>query len=82
MILAGEGKFLSCVTTRKQVEDELYAIVGSPATVSDRLKEYIKRLGSSAICWAIPTWHLPADLTKSMTMFAQEVFRLIAAKQI
>jgi alkanesulfonate monooxygenase SsuD/methylene tetrahydromethanopterin reductase-like flavin-dependent oxidoreductase (luciferase family) len=68
------GKFLTNITTRKEVEDGAYAIVGSPATVRDRLKEHIKKLGVGNLLGLFQLGSLPADLTKkNMTMFATEV---------
>jgi alkanesulfonate monooxygenase SsuD/methylene tetrahydromethanopterin reductase-like flavin-dependent oxidoreductase (luciferase family) len=68
------GKFLSTVTTRKQVEEGAYAIVGSPATVRDRLKEHIQKLGVGNLLGLFQLGSLPAELTKkNMTMFATEV---------
>ncbi len=68
------SKFLINVETRKQVEDGAYAIVGSPATVKDKLLEYGKRLGVGNLLGLFQLGTLPADLTrKSMHLFAHEV---------
>lgn len=68
------GQFLSNVTTREQIEAGAYAIVGSPATVRDRLKEYGQRLGVGNLLGLFQLGTLPADLTrKNMTLFAREV---------
>jgi alkanesulfonate monooxygenase SsuD/methylene tetrahydromethanopterin reductase-like flavin-dependent oxidoreductase (luciferase family) len=67
-------KFLSSVTTRKQVEDGVYALVGSPATVREKLAHYIKKLGVGNLLGLFQLGTLPADLTKkNMTLFAREV---------
>lgn len=67
-------KFLMTVKTRKEVEDGMYAIVGSPATVRDKLVENIKKLGVGNLLGLFQLGTLPADLTKkNMTIFAKEV---------
>jgi alkanesulfonate monooxygenase SsuD/methylene tetrahydromethanopterin reductase-like flavin-dependent oxidoreductase (luciferase family) len=67
-------KFLSTVETRKQVEDGVYAVVGSPETVRDKLIEYAKRLGVGNLLGLFQLATLPADLTrKNMTLFAEQV---------
>ena len=49
-------------------------MVGSPATVRDRLIEHIRRLGVGNLLGLFQLGSLPADLTrKNMTMFAKEV---------
>jgi len=66
--------FLSQVKTRADVEKGAYAIVGSPATVRDKLLEYIPSLGVGNLLGLFQLGTLPADLTrKNMTLFAQEV---------
>ena len=66
------------MTTAKQVEEGGYAIVGSPATVRDRLIEYVKKLGVGNLLGLFQLGSLPADLTKkNMTMFAQEVLPVL-----
>ncbi|MEZ6113758.1 MAG: LLM class flavin-dependent oxidoreductase [Pirellulaceae bacterium] len=68
------SKFLSTVETREQVEEGGYAIVGSPATVRDRLIEYSQRLGVGNLLGLFQLGTLPADLTeKNMRLFASEV---------
>lgn len=67
-------KFLSSVTTRKQIEEGVYAMVGSPATVRQKLAHYIKKLGVGNLLGLFQLGTLPADLTKkNMTLFATEV---------
>ena len=74
------SKFLSTVETRKQVEDGAYAIVGSPATVRDKLLEYGKRLGVGNLLGLFQLGTLPADLTrKNMQLFAREVMPALQA---
>jgi alkanesulfonate monooxygenase SsuD/methylene tetrahydromethanopterin reductase-like flavin-dependent oxidoreductase (luciferase family) len=67
-------KFLINVETRKEIEDGAYAIVGSPATVRDKLKHYAQKLGVGNLLGLFQLGTLPADLTKkNLTLFAQEV---------
>ncbi len=67
-------QFLINVKTRKEIEDGAYAIVGSPATVRDKLTHYAKRLGVGNLLGLFQLGTLPADLTKkNLTIFAQEV---------
>jgi alkanesulfonate monooxygenase SsuD/methylene tetrahydromethanopterin reductase-like flavin-dependent oxidoreductase (luciferase family) len=74
VISRAKEKFLSNIKTREQVEQGAYAVVGSPATVRDRLKEYVQRLGVGNLLGLFQLGSLPADLTKkSMTLFAHEV---------
>jgi alkanesulfonate monooxygenase SsuD/methylene tetrahydromethanopterin reductase-like flavin-dependent oxidoreductase (luciferase family) len=74
IISRAKEKFLDNIKTRDQVEAGAYAIVGSPATVRDRLTQYIKQLGVGNLLGLFQLGSLPAHLTKkSMTMFAKEV---------
>jgi alkanesulfonate monooxygenase SsuD/methylene tetrahydromethanopterin reductase-like flavin-dependent oxidoreductase (luciferase family) len=74
------SKFLITVEDRKQIEDGAYAIVGSPATVRDKLLEYGKRLGVGNLLGLFQLGTLPGDLTrKSMQLFAREVMPALQA---
>jgi alkanesulfonate monooxygenase SsuD/methylene tetrahydromethanopterin reductase-like flavin-dependent oxidoreductase (luciferase family) len=74
VISRAKAQFLSNVTTRQQVEQGSYAVVGSPATVRDRLIEHVRRLGVGNLLGLFQLGSLPAELTKkNMTMFAHEV---------
>lgn len=67
-------QFLTEVKTRQEVEEGSYAIVGSPATVRDRLKDLGDRLGFGNLLGLFQLGTLPADLTrKNMQLFADEV---------
>ncbi|MEK6246679.1 MAG: LLM class flavin-dependent oxidoreductase, partial [Planctomycetales bacterium] len=67
-------KFLMNVKTRADIEEGNYAIVGSPATVRDRLSELTKHLGMGNLLGLFQLGTLPADLTKkNLTLFATEV---------
>lgn len=74
------SKFLIKVENRQQIEDGAYAIVGSPATVKQKLLEYSKRLGVGNLLGLFQLGTLPADLTqKSMRLFAREVMPALQA---
>lgn len=67
-------KFMSSLETRQQVEEGLYALVGSPETVRDRLIEAIQYLGVGNLLGLFQLGSLPAELTrKNMTLFAEQV---------
>ena len=68
------GKFLISIKTRQEIEEGGYAVVGSPATVRDRMIEYIKDLQVGNVLGLFQLGTLPADLTrKNMTLFADQV---------
>jgi alkanesulfonate monooxygenase SsuD/methylene tetrahydromethanopterin reductase-like flavin-dependent oxidoreductase (luciferase family) len=68
------GSFLSTAKTRDDIERGAYAIVGSPATVRQKIAEYAKTLGVGNLLGLFQLGTLPADLTrKNMTTFAREV---------
>jgi alkanesulfonate monooxygenase SsuD/methylene tetrahydromethanopterin reductase-like flavin-dependent oxidoreductase (luciferase family) len=74
------SKFLIKVENRQQVEDGAYAIVGSPATVKQKLLEYGQRLNVGNLLGLFQLGTLPADLTqKSMRLFAREVMPALQA---
>jgi alkanesulfonate monooxygenase SsuD/methylene tetrahydromethanopterin reductase-like flavin-dependent oxidoreductase (luciferase family) len=74
------SKFLSTVETRKQIEDGAYAIVGSPATVKQKLLEYGQKLGVGNLLGLFQLGTLPADLTrKNMHLFARDVMPALQA---
>jgi alkanesulfonate monooxygenase SsuD/methylene tetrahydromethanopterin reductase-like flavin-dependent oxidoreductase (luciferase family) len=73
-VLKNKEKFLSVTKTWKDIEEGVYAIVGSPATVRDKLNHWRKELGCGVILTGCQAGSLPHDLArKSMAMFAQEV---------
>jgi hypothetical protein len=68
------NKFLGNVETRQEIEAGVYAVVGSPVTVRDRLKEHIQRLGVGNLLGLFQLGTLPAELTrKNMQLFAEQV---------
>jgi alkanesulfonate monooxygenase SsuD/methylene tetrahydromethanopterin reductase-like flavin-dependent oxidoreductase (luciferase family) len=70
----GRGAFLSPKHTWKDIEDGFYALVGSPATVRDKLNHCRKELGVGNILTGCQVGSLPHELArKSLTLLAQEV---------
>ena len=68
------SKFMGTLETRKQLEDGGYVIVGSPATVRDRLSTYIRELGVGNLLGLFQIGTLPTHLArKNMTIFAEQV---------
>ncbi len=68
------GKFLHAIETWDEIEKGVYAIVGSPATVRDKLSYYQKHLGVGNILTSPQIGTLPHDIARrSMKMFAEEV---------
>jgi alkanesulfonate monooxygenase SsuD/methylene tetrahydromethanopterin reductase-like flavin-dependent oxidoreductase (luciferase family) len=68
------SKFMGTLETRKQLEDGGYVIVGSPATVRDRLSTYIRELGVGNLLGLFQLGTLPTHLArKNMTIFAEQV---------
>lgn len=73
-ISKNEGKFMAAVEKWDDIEKGIYAIVGSPATVRDKLIHYQKELGVGNILTAPQIGTLPHDLARrSMKLFAEEV---------
>ncbi|KMM17106.1 LLM class flavin-dependent oxidoreductase [Synechococcus sp. GFB01] len=67
-------RFMSNCRTREEIEEGSYAIVGSPATVREKLTEQIERLGIGNLLGLFQLGTLPADLTRrNMQLFAEEV---------
>jgi alkanesulfonate monooxygenase SsuD/methylene tetrahydromethanopterin reductase-like flavin-dependent oxidoreductase (luciferase family) len=62
------------VTTRKQMEDGDFAIVGSVQTVRQKMVELIQSYGVGNVLALLQIGTLPADLTrKNMGLYAREV---------
>jgi alkanesulfonate monooxygenase SsuD/methylene tetrahydromethanopterin reductase-like flavin-dependent oxidoreductase (luciferase family) len=77
------SKFLTSIETRQQVEDGVYAIVGSPATVREKLLHYARKLGVGNLLGLFQLGTLPADLTeKNMRLFAKEVMPALQAEKL
>jgi alkanesulfonate monooxygenase SsuD/methylene tetrahydromethanopterin reductase-like flavin-dependent oxidoreductase (luciferase family) len=74
VMLKNRRYFLAEVTDWDQVEKGVYAIVGSPATVRQKLAAYQKELGCGVILTGCQTGALPHQLArKSLELLAREV---------
>ncbi|MGH9170370.1 MAG: LLM class flavin-dependent oxidoreductase [Acidimicrobiales bacterium] len=73
-IMRGGATFAEFLKTWDQVVEGQYAIVGSPATVLDKLSENVERLGVGNLLGLFQLGTLPADDTRrSLDLFAAEV---------
>ncbi len=73
-ILKGGATFAEFLQTWDQVVEGEYAIVGSPATVTERLLANVERLGVGNLLGLFQLGTLPqADTRRSMELFAVEV---------
>lgn len=67
-------QFLGNITTREEIEEGGYAMVGSPETVREKMKDYVQDFGVGNVLGLFQIGTLPADLTKkNMTLFAEQV---------
>jgi alkanesulfonate monooxygenase SsuD/methylene tetrahydromethanopterin reductase-like flavin-dependent oxidoreductase (luciferase family) len=81
-ILKNEGKFLSSVESWDQVEKGAYAIVGSPATVRDKLIHYQKQLGVGNILTGCQVGSITHEQARrNMKLFAEEVMPYVRQAQ-
>ncbi|HXG63516.1 MAG TPA: LLM class flavin-dependent oxidoreductase [Blastocatellia bacterium] len=81
-ILKNQDKFLASVKTWDEVEKGLYAIVGSPATVRDKLIHYQKELGAGNILTGCQIGSLTHEQTRrSMKLLAEEVIPYVRRTQ-
>jgi alkanesulfonate monooxygenase SsuD/methylene tetrahydromethanopterin reductase-like flavin-dependent oxidoreductase (luciferase family) len=73
-IVKNRPLFLSEQKTWEDIERGVFSIVGSPATVRQKLSHYQKELGVGVVLTGCQTGTLPHELArKSMEMFAKEV---------
>jgi alkanesulfonate monooxygenase SsuD/methylene tetrahydromethanopterin reductase-like flavin-dependent oxidoreductase (luciferase family) len=73
-ILKNRGQFLAEQKTWDDIEKGVYAIVGSPETVRQKLDHHRKELGVGVILTGCQTGTLPHELArKSMELLAREV---------
>ncbi len=71
---ANRKNFLAEQTTWEQIDKGVFAIVGSPQTVRQKLEHYQKELGAGVILTGCQTGPLQHDLArKSMELLAREV---------
>ncbi len=82
-ILKNHKHFLYTKKTWSEVEDGVYAIVGSPATVRQKLEHYQKELGAGVILTGCQTGAVSHELTrKSMELLAREVLPQLRQPQV
>jgi alkanesulfonate monooxygenase SsuD/methylene tetrahydromethanopterin reductase-like flavin-dependent oxidoreductase (luciferase family) len=73
-ILRNRHQFLLTQETWDQIEQGVFAIVGSPATVRQKLEQYQKELGCGVVLTGCQVGSLPHELTrKSLELLAREV---------
>jgi alkanesulfonate monooxygenase SsuD/methylene tetrahydromethanopterin reductase-like flavin-dependent oxidoreductase (luciferase family) len=73
-ILKNRGTFLAEKTTWDEIEQGVYAIVGSPQTVRQKLERYQKELGCGVVLTGCQTGTLHHERArKSMELLAREV---------
>jgi alkanesulfonate monooxygenase SsuD/methylene tetrahydromethanopterin reductase-like flavin-dependent oxidoreductase (luciferase family) len=73
-LMGSFNDFMLHVETWAQIEDGDYAIVGSPATVRQKMTELIRWMGVGNVLVLLQLATLPADLTqKNQELFASEV---------
>ncbi|MCI0485902.1 MAG: LLM class flavin-dependent oxidoreductase [Blastocatellia bacterium] len=81
-IIKNQGKFLASVETWDQIEEGVYAIVGSPATVRDKLIHYQKELGVGNILTGMQIGAVTHEQARrSMKLFAEEVMPYVRQAQ-
>jgi alkanesulfonate monooxygenase SsuD/methylene tetrahydromethanopterin reductase-like flavin-dependent oxidoreductase (luciferase family) len=80
-ILKGAKTFALNLDTWDEVIEGGYAIVGSPQTVTEKLTEYLRRLGTGNLLGLFQLGTLPADLTRrNLELFATEVMPKLRAE--
>jgi alkanesulfonate monooxygenase SsuD/methylene tetrahydromethanopterin reductase-like flavin-dependent oxidoreductase (luciferase family) len=73
-MMKGAGTFALSLETWEQAMEGVYAIVGSPETVYQRLEENLGRLGTGNLLGLFQLGTLPGDLTRrNLELFSQEV---------
>ena len=73
-ILRNRDKFLAEKTTWDEIESGVYAIVGSPTTVRQKLADYQKQLGCGVVLTGCQIGSMPHEMArKSMALLAREV---------
>jgi alkanesulfonate monooxygenase SsuD/methylene tetrahydromethanopterin reductase-like flavin-dependent oxidoreductase (luciferase family) len=79
-IIEAAPTFMRYQETWDQIDEGAYAIVGSPATVRDKLIDHMGKLGAGNLLGIFQLGSLPHDLTvKSMTLFGEKVLPALRA---
>jgi alkanesulfonate monooxygenase SsuD/methylene tetrahydromethanopterin reductase-like flavin-dependent oxidoreductase (luciferase family) len=74
VLLKQQKQFLAVQTTWDEIENGVFAIVGSPETVRQKVERYQKELGAGVVLTGCQVGSLPHNLArKSMTLLAKEV---------
>jgi alkanesulfonate monooxygenase SsuD/methylene tetrahydromethanopterin reductase-like flavin-dependent oxidoreductase (luciferase family) len=74
-------KFVTALTSWGEVEEGLYAVVGSPATVRDRMREALKQTGCGIVQGIFQVGSMPHELAiRNMTLFARDVMPALRAE--
>lgn len=69
-----QHQFMSAKKTWNEIEEGVYAIVGSPQTVRQKIEHYQKELGAGVVLTGCQTGTLSHELArKSMELFGREV---------
>jgi alkanesulfonate monooxygenase SsuD/methylene tetrahydromethanopterin reductase-like flavin-dependent oxidoreductase (luciferase family) len=80
-VTGAKRKFVTALTSWSEVEDGMYAVVGSPATVRDRMREVLKQTGCGIVQGIFQVGSMPHELAqKNMTLFAREVMPALRAE--
>jgi len=82
MRVAGpKRRFVTALTSWSEVEEGGYAVVGSPATVRDRMREVLKQTGCGIVQGIFQVGSLPHELAlQNMTRFARDVMPALRAE--
>ena len=82
MRVAGpKRKFVTALTSWSEVEEGMYAVVGSAATVRDRMREVLKETGCGIVQGIFQVGSMPHEMAlKNMTLFAREVMPALRAE--
>jgi alkanesulfonate monooxygenase SsuD/methylene tetrahydromethanopterin reductase-like flavin-dependent oxidoreductase (luciferase family) len=72
--MKNQGLFLYTQKTWDDIEKGVFALVGSPQTVRQKLEQYQKELGCGVVLTGCQTGTMPHEMArKSMELLAREV---------
>ena len=75
-MLKNQSKFLAAQETWKQIEDGVFAIVGSPQTVRDKLRYWLPEIGAGNILLGCQVGSMTHEQARrSLRLFAERFFR-------
>jgi alkanesulfonate monooxygenase SsuD/methylene tetrahydromethanopterin reductase-like flavin-dependent oxidoreductase (luciferase family) len=79
-VLKNQSKFLAAQETWKQIEDGVFAIVGSPQTVRDKLRYWLPEIGAGNILLGCQVGSMTHEQARrSLRLFAEEVLPSLRA---